>query len=264
MKVIVITGSTSGIGYGLAKAFLERDCAVTISGRSAEAVEKTVSTLSTSYGTERVFGCPCDVIQFEHIQGLWMAAKSHFGQIDIWINNAGISNPAAKFWEHSPELVQDVIQTNVIGAMFGSQVALRGMLAQGSGAMYNLEGLGNDGRIVDGLALYGSTKAAIHYLDRCLARQTKGTPVLAGAIAPGMVITNLVTGQYKHRPEDLERLKPIFNIIAERVETVTPVIAEKILANRKNGALITFSSPARLMLKFISAPFKKRDLFTQP
>jgi hypothetical protein len=52
------------------------------------------------------------------------------------------------------------------------------------------------------------------------------------------------------------------NIIAERAETVAPVLAKKILENQKNGAMIEFSSPARMMMKFLTAPFKKRDLFS--
>lgn len=258
---LVITGSTRGIGFGLADAFLRRGCAVTISGRTPEAIDQAVAALQSRYGADRLFGYPCDVTQYEQVEGLWTSAAAHFGSINIWINNAGIAHPMSKFWEHSPAQFEHVVGTNILGAMNGSKVALGGFMTQGHGALYNLEGLGADGRIVDGMGLYGSTKAAIHYLDRCLTRQTKGTPVIVGGVAPGMVITDMVTGQYSGRPEDMERAKKIFNIIAERVETVAPVLADKILSNHKNGVRIAFSSPAKLLLKFIIAPFKKRDIF---
>ena len=83
MKTIVITGSTRGIGFGLAEAFLARNCAVTISGRTTESVERAVTALSTDYGADRVVGRPCDVTRFEQVQALWMAAQTHFGQINI-------------------------------------------------------------------------------------------------------------------------------------------------------------------------------------
>jgi short-subunit dehydrogenase involved in D-alanine esterification of teichoic acids len=59
-----------------------------------------------------------------------------------------------------------------------------------------------------------------------------------------------------------EKAKPILNIIAERPETLAPVLVEKILKNKKNGVTIRYSSPARLLVKFFIAPFRKRDLFT--
>jgi NAD(P)-dependent dehydrogenase (short-subunit alcohol dehydrogenase family) len=121
------------------------------------------------------------------------------------------------FWEIPAERIQAVVSTNLIGAMYGSKVALRGMLDQGFGGIYNMEGLGSDGRKVDGLALYGTTKSGLRYLDESLARETKGTPVLMGALSPGMVVTDLVTKQYENRPpEDWESAKRIFNILADR------------------------------------------------
>ena len=89
MKTIVITGSTRGIGYGMATAFLEMGCAVVISGRQQAVVDQAVSALADRFGAEKVFGTACDVRKLDQVQGLWDAAAAHFGRIDIWINNAG-------------------------------------------------------------------------------------------------------------------------------------------------------------------------------
>ena len=261
-KSIVITGSTRGIGYSLAAAFLERGCDVTITGRSQDAVNETITNLRANYKGEPVFGFPCDVTKYIEVQSLWDNAKGHFGRIDIWLNNAGIAAPMMKFWELSPEQYDDVVQTNIIGTMHGIKVALTGMLAQGYGALYNMEGFGARGRNMGGVALYGSTKAAVHFINRSLADETKGTLVITGAIAPGMVITDMITRQFKGREVELERYKRILNIIAEKAETVAPTLANKILENTKNGATIAFSSPIKMVSKFLTAPFTKRDLFT--
>jgi NAD(P)-dependent dehydrogenase (short-subunit alcohol dehydrogenase family) len=261
-RVIVITGSTRGIGYSLAEAFLARGCMVTISGRSQEAVDGAVTKLSVKYSRDQIYGVPCDVTNFIQVQRLWERAKDHFYTIDIWINNAGMAVPMMKFWELTPEQYDEVVQTNVNGTMYGTRVALSGMLAQGCGALYNLEGFGARGNSMKGMALYGSTKAGVHFINKSLAKEVEGTPVITGAIAPGMVITDMITRQFEGREEELEKSKRILNIIAEKAETVAPVLADKILKNHKNGATIAYSSSARMMMKFLTAPFNKRDLFT--
>jgi NAD(P)-dependent dehydrogenase (short-subunit alcohol dehydrogenase family) len=261
MKIVVITGSTRGIGYGLAASFLGLDCAVVVSSRTQEAVDKAVAELSAKHGVERVLGQPCDVTDFAQVQALWDAAKAHYGQIDIWINNAGLSNPMVKFWEHPPQRLRAVVETNLLGAMHGCKVAVQGMLEQGFGAIYNLEGFGSDGRKMEGLALYGATKYALRYLDEALAKEVEGTPVRVGAFRPGMVITDLVTGQYDKDSAEWERAKRIFNIIADQPETVTPWLAQQALANDKNGTRIAWSSPWKIGWRFLTARFRKRDLF---
>ena len=238
-KSVVITGSTRGIGYSLATAFLERDCAIMISGRTAEAVNEAVTKLGTKYSKELIYGFACDVTDFIQVQMLWEKAQAHFGRIDIWINNAGTAAPMMKFWELSPEQYDEVVLTNIIGTMYGTKVSLTGMLAQGSGALYNLEGFGAKGRGMHGMTLYGSTKASVHFINRSLAMEIEGTPVITGAVAPGMVITDMITRQFIGREAELEKSKRILNIIGERAETVAPVLVEKILENKKNGVTIS-------------------------
>ena len=104
MKTIAITGSTRGLGYGLADSFLAQGCSVAISGRTQPAVQAAVEKLSSVYEPDRVFGWPCDVTHFEQVQALWDAAKSRFGHIDIWINNAGIAHAQTAFWDLDPGL----------------------------------------------------------------------------------------------------------------------------------------------------------------
>ena len=263
MTTIVITGSTRGIGYGLSDAFLARGCSVTISGRSREAVERAVAELGEKHDQEHLFGCPCDVTDFDQVQALWDASREQWGRIDIWINNAGIAHAQMPLWKQPPEEVATIIETNLIGSMYGAQVAMKGMLAQGSGSIYNLEGLGSEGRRVEGLTAYGTTKAALAYLTDAMVAEAEGTPVLVGAIRPGMVATDMIMQQYKDQPERWEEAKRIFNILADRPETVTPRIADRVLANTKNGARIQWMSRGKAMGRFLTAPFTNRDIFAE-
>ncbi|NLG98672.1 MAG: SDR family oxidoreductase [Chloroflexi bacterium] len=143
MKTIVITGSTRGIGYGLADAFLMHGERVVISGRKQETVDQALRQLSQKHGPERAAGFACDVTDYAQVQALWDSAAARFGTIDIWINNAGQSNILTPFWELDPAQMRDVVQTNILGMMYGSKVALRGMLQQGFGSLYNMEGFGS-------------------------------------------------------------------------------------------------------------------------
>jgi len=120
---------------------------------------------------------------------------------------------------------------------------------------------GSDGRKLEGMTLYGSTKYGLRYLTDALVQETKGTPVVVGAFQPGMVVTDLLTQQYEERPEDWERAKRVFNILADRVETVAPWLAEKALANKKKGVRIKWLGTAKLMGRFVMSRFVKRDLF---
>jgi NAD(P)-dependent dehydrogenase (short-subunit alcohol dehydrogenase family) len=263
VKTVVITGSTQGIGYGLADAFLALGCAVTVSGRSQEAVDKAVAELSAKHAAERISGYPCDVRKYQQVQALWEAAEGHFGHVDIWVNNAGIGHAQVDFWELSPERIEAVVSTNVLGTLYGSKVAVQGMLAQGFGAIYNMEGLGSrgGGPRVQGTLVYAASKAALRYFDEALAQEIRDTPLLVGALNPGMVATDLVTKPYEGRPEEWERARRIFNIIADRVETVAPWLACQMLDNQKKGARIAWSSWWKVMGRFLASPFRKRELF---
>ena len=263
LKHVVITGSTRGIGYGLAESFLSLGCSVTVSGRGQDAVEKAKAKLTSKYDAERVLGIPCDITIPEQVQLLWDKSVEKFGKVDIWVNNAGLSCDQGMMWEIPTNQVQIPIMTNILGSVYGVQVAARGMLNQGHGAIYNMEGMGSDGRKHAGLTLYGTSKYALHYLTESLALELKDTPVLVGALRPGMVITNLITDRYVDHPEEFERVKKIFNIIANKPEDVSPWLAKRMLKNKKSGNIISYSSMLKLLWRFISQPLVRRDLFIE-
>ncbi len=258
MRTVVITGSTRGLGFALAEAFLQRDCAVVICGRTDSAVHAALSTLTGRYNPDRILGQPCDVGDFAQVQALWDAAAAHFGSVDIWINNAGLGGKMKPFWEVEPEIIDAIVTTNLIGSMFGSRVALAGMLAQGSGALYNMEGFGSDGATRPGLSPYATTKSAIRYLTDALLAETKGKPVLVGAISPGMMVTDLLLANVA--PGEQKSARRVFNILADKVETVAPWIADNVLETTTTGARIVWLTKAKIYKRFASAPFQRRNV----
>jgi NAD(P)-dependent dehydrogenase (short-subunit alcohol dehydrogenase family) len=245
MKSVVILGSTRGIGFGLADSFLERGCSVTISGREAEGVVGASKSLSEKHDLDRILGVACDVRDPDQVRSLWQKAATRFGKIDIWINNAGMSGPQSDVWKYSPSQVRDVVETNLVGLIFGSQISVKGMLQ----------------RMHDGLIMYGTTKYGVSYFTRGLAKETKGSSIIVGLISPGMIVTDMIKEQYTDRPEEWERAKKIFNIIATPVEEVAPWIVARVLQNKKSNVSISYMSRWKFLLRFLSSPFKKRDLF---
>lgn len=261
MKTVVITGSTRGIGRGLAEAFLQHGCEVVINGRRQERVDQVITELAQMYPAEKVYGCGCDVSSSEQLQVMWDAAVARFGKVDIWINNAGRSNPLCNSWAISDETLRSVVDINLLGVVYGSHVAIKGMLTQEYGHVYNMEGFGSDGRTMVRLGIYSATKAAVRSITRTLSKEVADTPVKVSALSPGIVITDFITDQYADKPEELERSKRIFNILGDQVETVTPWLTEKVLTNEKNGALIAWLTTPKIIGRFLMARFRKRDLF---
>jgi NAD(P)-dependent dehydrogenase (short-subunit alcohol dehydrogenase family) len=260
-KVIVITGSTKGIGLGLADSFLQAGCRVVISGRNPQGLEQAALQLSSRYGEASLAGFLCDVTRPEEIAQLWDSAVARFGRVDIWINNAGSAHPQQNLWEIPAETIRATFDSNVFGLLNACRVVIPRLKAQGGGQILNFEGFGSNGRSRPGLGGYGATKAAVAFINKTLALELEGSPVQVGSIQPGMVMTGLVLDQFREDPAGLEKFKPIFNIIASSVEEVAPVLARKILASNRNGAHIRFLEPWQLSLRFLMAPFQKRDLF---
>lgn len=262
MRTIVITGSTRGIGLGLARQFLAAGQRVVISGRKQESVDRAAAGLRSAYPDAELLGIACDMTSFSEVEMLWTQAVERFGSVEIWINNAGIAQAQSNFWDLTQQQIQDLVETNITGAMFGARVALAGMLQQGQGAFYNMEGLGSDGRRVPGLTLYGTSKRALNYLTESLAEEVKGRGVIVGAIRPGMVLTDLILKRYEGKePSEWEGARRIFNILADRVETVTPFIAARVLQNQRNGVLISWLTGPKVLWRFLTAGLRKRDLF---
>ncbi len=263
MKTIVITGSTRGIGLGLAEEFLKRGHQVVISGRNQDVVDEVVAGLTEDFPADHIFGVACDVSDYQQVQALWDASQTRFGTIDIWINNAGLAHALIDVWDLPEELIEKVIEVNVTGSLYGTKVAVAGMLEQGHGAVYLMEGHGSTGRVQKGLTLYGTSKRGINFLFKSLAAELEDTPVIVGSLSPGMVVTDLLTAQREHDPETWEKNKKIFNILADKVETVTPVLAEKILANQANGTRISTTGTGKIFWRFLTAGFTNRNLFEE-
>jgi NAD(P)-dependent dehydrogenase (short-subunit alcohol dehydrogenase family) len=262
-RTVVITGSTRGIGYGMALAFGAAGCNVVVNGRSQRAVDAALETLAKQ-GRGEYLGVAGDVSSLDDAERMWATAVARFGRVDIWINNAGLIAPRGKFADVDFDRVQAVVTANLLGTMACSRVALRHMTGQGGGQLYNFEGFGSDGMIIPGLATYGSTKRALRYFTHALEREYKGGPVMVGTISPGIVATDMLQVETGQLPEaQRARARRIYNILGDRVETVAPWIAGKVLANTRHGARIAWLTPLKAAGRFLTARIRPRHVLDE-
>jgi NAD(P)-dependent dehydrogenase (short-subunit alcohol dehydrogenase family) len=266
MSNVVVTGSTKGIGRGLAEEFVRRGHNVTVSSRSADDAQR-VATQLAQLGPGKAAGTACDVSAKAQVQALWDYASSRFGSVDIWINNAG--HATARFLVHElPErLVHTLIDSNLKGAVFGSQVAITGMRAQGHGALYNVLGGSFQGnRLTPNMGVYSATKAGIWRLTKYLLEENKNRGLMIGSISPGMLISDNWFDEQKHlTEEEWLQVKPLLNTLCDYVETATPWIVDQVLANKDYGKRIAWLTGGKIIKRFFDAKVlgRKRDLFSR-
>jgi NAD(P)-dependent dehydrogenase (short-subunit alcohol dehydrogenase family) len=261
MKNIVVTGSTRGIGNGLAREFLKRGCRVIITGRKIDQVDAAVGELASEFDADRVAGTTCEVSSYDSLVALWRFAADAFGPVDVWINNAGMSIERKPLADQPAPDIEKIVAVNLTGMVLANKVALAGMLEQGSGQVWNMEGFGSGDQTAPGMAAYGATKRGVTYLTRALQKEVKGTNVQVCTLSPGMVVTDLLLGDYDLESDEWQKSKKIFNILGDKVETVTPWLVDGILKANKSGAKVAWLTTPKAFGRFLTAGFNKRDLF---
>ena len=263
MKHAVITGSSSGIGFGLATEFLKKGFSVTISGRNIDKLNKAGEILAEDFSAEKVHIQACDVRLSKEINALWFAAKERFGKIDIWVNNAGVGQDYIYVKDFKEEAINDLIDINVKAVINANRIVFNNMNEQSFGAIYNMEGFGSDGRKMAKLSIYGTTKAALTYFTKSFIKETKNDEVIVGLISPGMVITDLFMRPVYTDRKEAEQFLKIANILADKVETVTPWLVNKMIHNTQHGKSFNWLNTWKVMGRFIMSMLRKRHLIRE-
>lgn len=247
-KTAVITGSSRGLGFAIAKALAEQGVSVVLAARTAETLQSAVSELKDQ-GFQAA-GFVCDTAKIEEVEGLAQEAMSAFGRLDVWINNAGISAPYGFTMSISPERVKKVVDTNILGVYYGSYVAMRQFLAQGSGKLINMLGRGESGPVPYQNA-YASSKAWVKNFTRALAREYTGLGVEVMAYNPGLVITEMLT-QVDTVAGFEEKVQPL-NTVIRLWGNMPEKPAQKVVwmassaTDRKNGLVVKYLTFGRMV-----------------
>ena len=211
-KKVLITGSTSGIGFEMAKRFLEEGASVTINGRSDDNLQNALENLKESFPDGSVDGIVADFRNpLAHDSVI-----NTLPEVDILINNVGIY-ASKSFSDTSDQEWEEMFQVNVMGAVKLSRYYLPKMKKDGWGRILFISSECAQLVPVD-LIAYSTTKAALLALSRGLAQTTKGSKVTVNALVPGSTLTEgaktFLEQQAKKENKSPERISQEFFIEA--------------------------------------------------
>jgi 3-hydroxybutyrate dehydrogenase len=226
-KVVVITGSASGIGYEIGKTFAENGSKVVLTDLNEEGVKASAQELK-DLGYEAL-GLKADVTSEEDIKNMIEAAHKEYGRIDVLINNAGLQHvsPIEEFPTEKFELMIKIMLTAPFVAI---KHVLPIMKEQKFGRILNISSI--NGLIgFAGKAAYNSAKHGVIGLTKVAALESAADGVTVNSICPGYVDTPLVRGQMK----DIASSR---NVPVEKVleEVIYPLVPQKRLLDVKEIA----------------------------
>lgn len=182
-RVAVVTGASSGLGVAFARALSGAGAHVVLAARRKERLQALADELAGAGG--RALAVQCDVTKDEQVDALIEETVGSFGQIDVLVNNAGVSDPQPAETEPM-ETFRRIVDINLTGQFCCAQRAARVMLEAGSGNIINVAsvlGFVASGQIPQ--ASYTATKAGMVNLTRELAAQWARRGVRVNGIAPG-------------------------------------------------------------------------------
>lgn len=265
MSTVVITGSTRGLGFELAKNFRKHGYDVMLCGITEQEVAAAIEALGMEPGMGRIDGVKCDVAHLDEVEQLAQATLDRFGAIDIWVNNAGVNQSDRYVWELDEKEIDFLLSVDLKGAINGSTAAARRMLAQGHGAIYNVEGFGSNDAFQPRLSMYGTAKRAVTYFTDAMANEfkDKGLPVIIGKLSPGIMITAFLTSANgKDGSTQLsEKTKKVYNILGDYPDVIAEFLTNGMLTNRENGRRIAWLTNRKAAFRFMTAGFNKRNFF---
>jgi len=188
-RVAIVTGSTSGIGLGIAAALAAEDMDIVLNGfGDAGAIERQRAALERDHGVKARY-LPADMAKPADIEAMMKRA----GDVDVLVNNAGIQHVAAVD-EFPPEKWDAIIAINLSATFHGTRLALPGMKARGWGRIINISSA--HGLIASPFkAPYVAAKHGVAGFTKAVALEVAEQGITSNAICPGYVLTPLVQAQ---------------------------------------------------------------------
>ena len=183
----VVTGASRGIGADIAAALVADGVRVSLLGRDAEALRRVADNLG---GDERARSMTTDVTDSDSVTNAFNAARSHFGPVQLLINNAGQA-ASAKFTDTDETLWNQLFAVNLHGTYYCCRQAVPDMLSAGFGRIVNVASIAGL-RGAAYISAYVSSKHAVIGLTRALALEYAARNITVNAVCPGYVDTDIV------------------------------------------------------------------------
>ena len=188
-KTAVVTGGTRGIGFAIAKKFLDNGANVAICGSRQDSVDKALAKLTEYEG--RVMGIWPNLCDPQEVAEAFASVKARFGSLDILANNAGVSSRTS-LYDYTVEEFSKIMDVNVKAVFVCSQAAARIMKEQGGGAIISTSSMVGEYGQPSGCG-YPASKFAVNGLTRSLARELAKDQIRVNAVAPGVTRTDMLS-----------------------------------------------------------------------
>ena len=242
-KVAVITGATRGIGYATAKKFLENGCKVAIFGSKSETVKKALESLRKENKDYDVKGFYPDLTNLKEVEEVFNKIKDLYGKIDILVNNAGIS-ARESIYEYKEEDFKNIMDLNV-NAVFNCSKAVSLIMKENKGGVIlNTSSMVSIYGQPSGCG-YPASKFAVNGLTKSLARELGKDGIRVNAVAPGIILTDMMKSVEDNVIEPLIKTIPLGRIgRAEDVANAFLFLASD-MASYITGAILPVDGAAR-------------------
>ncbi|MCC5630629.1 SDR family oxidoreductase [Nostoc sphaeroides] len=204
-QIILITGASSGIGTACAKIFAGAGAKLILAARRLERLQQLADTLVKEFGIE-IHLLQLDVRDRNAVEFAISTLPSAWSDIDILINNAGLSRGLDKLHEGSFQDWEDMIDTNVKGLLYVSRYVVPGMVSRDRGHVVNLGSIAGH-QTYPGGNVYCATKAAVRAISEGLKQDLLGTRVRVTSVDPGMVETEFSNVRFHG---DAERANKVY------------------------------------------------------
>ncbi len=204
-KIVFITGASSGIGRSCAAAFAARGARLILAARRRDRLEGLAEEYRSRYGKD-VMTIGLDVRRRPEVERAIRRLPSEWADIEILVNNAGLSRGLDKLHEGKLEDWEEMVDTNVKGLLYVSRAVVPGMVRRGSGHVINIGSLAGR-ETYPGGNVYCATKYAVRALTQGLRMDLLGTAVRVSSVDPGMVETEFSLVRFRG---DAERAKKVY------------------------------------------------------
>ena len=186
-KVIIVTGSSRGIGYKIAELVYQSGANVVVCSTRLESAQKAVDSLGSGDGT--AFPIQVDVSNMDSVTQMVKDVIAQFGKIDSVVNNAGITKDNLLL-RLSESDWQDVLDTNLNSVFYTTKAVLRPMLKQKAGKLIHISSvvglIGNPGQ-----TNYAASKAGMIGFSKSVAKEYGAKGIVSNVVAPGFIDTDM-------------------------------------------------------------------------
>jgi len=205
-KVLFITGGTSGIGAGIVRRFIKAEAKVFFLGTNKDKAQALLDNLKSNSLTFY----QADISNREEVDSAIQECLSHFGKIDILINNAGITKDTLLL-RMSDEDIERVLAVNLKGAFYTSRTVLKSMMKQKMGKIINISSVvGLVGQA--GQTNYAASKAGLIGFTKALAKEVAPRNIQVNCIAPGFIETSMTDFLQGEKREQIVEKIPLKRI----------------------------------------------------